>query len=367
MKLLYDHQIFSSQVYGGISRYFFELISRFSEHQEIELGFYPGYFINEYGIEKYQDKCFSYYGKKYESIPKTAKMFSLINRVKLDSFGKKFNPDVYHPTYYEDYLNHTHARKVVTVHDMIHEKLPEYFNANEKTRWIKKEIVSKAEGIIAISENTKRDLMDILNVPEEKIKVIYHGSSLSSRKNRISTYIDFPFILYVGARYTYKNFKLLIETYSRSANIKNNFKLLCLGGGPFSKKEINLLEKLKVKDRVIQMSGSDDFLADLYMQTAVFVYPSLYEGFGIPPLEAMHYGCPVVASNSSSVPEVVGDAGLLFEPTCSDDLLVNLEKVLTDTELRNTLINLGYQREFNFSWDKCAEETLSFYKSLMAN
>lgn len=369
MKLLYDHQIFSSQVYGGISRYFFELISRFSVHQEIELGLYLGYFINQYGLDKYRDNCFSYFGKKHEPIPKTARIFSLINSVKLFSFGKKFNPDIYHRTYYGKHLNHinVNAQRVLTVYDMIHEKLPEYFSARDKTSYVKQNVIGTADGIIAISESTKRDLIEILNVPEEKIEVIYLANSLSKKRDNISTQIDFPFILYVGARNGYKNFKLLLETFSRSVNIKNNFKLLCFGGGPFSKEEVSLTRRFKLEDKVIQVSGNDDLLADLYMQAAVFVYPSLYEGFGIPPLEAMHYGCPVIASNNSSIPEVVGNAGLLFEPTSSDELLANLDKVLNDMKLKNTLVDLGYQRESEFSWDKCAQETFNFYKSLLAN
>lgn len=367
MKLLYDHQIFSAQVYGGISRYFFELISRFSDHQEIELGLYLGYFINQYGLEKYQDNCFSYFGKKHEPIPKTARMFSLINSVKLHSFGKKFNPDIYHPTYYGEHLNHISTQKVLTVYDMIHEKLPEYFSTSDKTSYVKQKVIDTADGIIAISESTKRDLIEILNVPEEKIEVIYLSNSLSKKRDDISKQFDFPFILYVGSRNGYKNFKLLLETFSRSINIKNNFKLLCFGGGSFSKEEVSSIKRFKLEDKVVQISGHDDLLADLYMQAAAFVYPSLYEGFGIPPLEAMHYGCPVIASNSSSIPEVVGNAGLLFEPTSSDELLVNLDKALNDVELRKTLVDLGYQRESEFSWDKCAQETFNYYKSLMAN
>lgn len=218
-----------------------------------------------------------------------------------------------------------------------------------------------------MSRKNAKAFIEVLNVPEEKIQVVYLSNSLFKEKGSITKQVDFPFILYVGARAGYKNFELLLETYARAININNNCKLLCFGGGSFSKEEVSLLRRLKVEDKVIQVSGTDDFLADLYMQASVFVYPSLYEGFGIPPLEAMNYGCPVLASNSSSIPEVIGNAGLLFEPTCSYELLVKMDKILTDTALRNTLIDLGYQRESEFTWDKCAQETLNFYKRLLAN
>lgn len=365
MKLLYDHQIFSAQIYGGISRYFYELMGRMSAYNEVNLGIYLGYFINEYDLDKYRENCSKYYGKKHERIPKTARIFAIINGTRLKSFSKQFNPDIYHPTYYEYHLDCINARRVVTVHDMIHEKLPHYFSLRDKTPQAKKKAVSKANGIIAISESTKRDLLEILDVPEEKVQVIYHGNSLSVDKGNISTQFELPFILYVGTRTGYKNFKLLLETYARSVNINENFKLLCFGGGPFSKEEVSSIKRFKLESKVIQVPGNDDLLADLYMQAAVFVYPSLYEGFGIPPLEAMHYGCPVIASNSSSIPEVVGEAGLLFEPTCSDELLDKLDKVLSNTHLRNTLINLGFQRESEFSWDKCAQETFDFYNKIL--
>lgn len=365
MKLLYDHQIFSSQVYGGISRYFFELISRLSMYKEIELGLYHGYFINKYGLEKQQNNYFSYCGRRHKPRHRIDRIFSLFNSIQLKIFNNIFNAEIYHQTYYGDYLNNTPTKRVITVYDMIHEKLPQCFSVKDRTSEAKNKAVNKANGIIAISESTKRDLVEILGIPEEKIQVIYLANSLSKVKGNINKQIEFPFIFYVGSRGGYKNFQLLLETYSRVVGINNNYKLLCFGGGSFSQEEIYSLRRLNVEDKVLQVSGTDDLLADLYMQASVLVYPSLYEGFGIPPLEAMHYGCPVLASNSSSIPEIINNAGLFFESNSSDELLANLDKVLTDEELRSKLITSGYQRESEFSWDKCAQETLDYYKKFL--
>ena len=106
-------------------------------------------------------------------------------------------------------------------------------------------------------------------------------------------------------------------------------------------------------------------MANLYKFATVFIYPSLYEGFGIPPLEAMHYGCPVLASNSSSIPEVVGSAGLYFDPTSTDDLVLQLEQLVSDDTLRQRLSLAGFQQEKLFSWDRCADQVFNFYKKVL--
>ncbi|MEM2154884.1 MAG: glycosyltransferase family 1 protein, partial [Nitrososphaeria archaeon] len=147
--------------------------------------------------------------------------------------------------------------------------------------------------------------------------------------------------------------------------IKHDFKIVCFGGGLFSAEEIDLMIKLGLsEDQVIQISGDDKTLAHLYRNAAVFVYPSLYEGFGIPLLEAMSLGCPVICSNTSSFPEVAGNAAEFFDPYEADSIAVALENVLYSSEKSKHLVNLGYERVKNFSWEKCADETRSIYLSL---
>lgn len=170
-----------------------------------------------------------------------------------------------------------------------------------------------------------------------------------------------PFILYVGLRGEYKNFALVLAAFAQSSKINNNYKIVCFGGGKFNREEQMMLKQVGLADRVIWLSGTDEILANLYKYASVFVYPSLYEGFGIPPLEAMHYGCPVLTCNTSSIPEVVGSAGLYFDTTNMEELRDKMEKVLSDDELKQKLIKLGHQQEQHFNWDTCANETLQFY------
>src|SRR5439155_12251123 len=140
---------------------------------------------------------------------------------------------------------------------------------------------------------------------------------------------DRPYLLFVGNRGTYKNFDLLARTYARSDRLQREFDIVCFGGQRESSHPARL-EQLGIASRVQYFSGGDQVLANLYRHAFALVYPSKYEGFGIPPLEAMHYGCPVIASNAGSLPEVVADAGLMFDPNSEDDLLNKLYRLIDD-------------------------------------
>jgi len=205
--------------------------------------------------------------------------------------------------------------------------------------------------------------MHYYNVPEERIKVIYLGNPLNLEVTA-PRIVDTPYILFVGLRGGYKNFDKLLTAYAQSKKLNKDFKLICFGGWKFIAHEQSLIRSLGLGDKVLHYSGPDQILANLYKYSAVFVYPSLYEGFGIPPLEAMHYGCPVLVSNTSSIPEAVGQAGLYFNPTSADDLSFHLDKILHDDTLRNELIRRGHEQENKFSWDVCAQETLKLYRQV---
>ena len=144
-----------------------------------------------------------------------------------------------------------------------------------------------------------------------------------------------------------------------------NFDLVCFGGGAFTTREIALIKALNIDTkRVRQVPGSDEMLAGFYKAASAFVYPSLYEGFGIPPLEAMSFACPVVCSNVSSIPEIVGDAAEMFDPYDIESIQLAIERVVQDEELKSELINRGKERIKQFSWERCAQETLKVYKKI---
>ena len=175
-----------------------------------------------------------------------------------------------------------------------------------------------------------------------------------------------PFLLYVGWREWYKNFKPFLKSISRSKSIMNDFDIIAFGGGVFTLDELKLMRKLGFRDgQVKQISGSDDLLAKYYSNARAFVFPSLYEGFGLPPLEAMSYNCPVISSNASCMPEVIGDAAEYFDPNSLDEMLESVEKTVFSDSRINELVQLGKQQIEKYSWQKCASETLSIYQSIL--
>lgn len=367
MNLIYDHQIFARQRYGGISRYFFELISRLSQTSEVDLTLFLGFFINEYGIEKIKGLRHPIKSWKHAPFPKTSRLFMTMNALWFSHVIAKAKRGIYHQTYYDLLAPDFKGKRIVTVYDMIHELHPSHFSSKETEAVMrtKKLSVEKADGIICISESTKKDLLNHFDVEEDKVKVIYLGNSLDIPINA-SAIIDGPYILYVGVRGGYKNFSALLTAYARSERIRQEFKIVCFGGGLFNSQEKELIRSFNLVGKVLQQSGSDEILANLYHYATLFVFPSLYEGFGIPLLEAMHYGCPVLASDVSSIPEVLGPAGLYFNPTDIDNLAHNLGRVLYDVTLRVKMKDIGLEQGRRFSWNHCAKETHVFYEKVLS-
>jgi glycosyltransferase involved in cell wall biosynthesis len=250
---------------------------------------------------------------------------------------------------------------------MIHEKYPEQFPSSKRITEDIKRSVLQADHVICISESTRNDLIDIVGVSPEKVSVVYLGHSLQKALHsdrNIS--ISYPFILYVGKRDGYKNFDSLLQAYMISRTIYMNYKLVCFGGGKFSSKENEKIGAFPVqKKNIIHLDGDDAVLGYLYSKADLFVYPSLYEGFGIPLLEAMSHGVPVVCSNTSSLPEVVGDSAEIVDPCEVDAIAKAMGNVLESSKRRKELIQLGYERIKRFTWDNCAADTYSIYRALV--
>jgi glycosyltransferase involved in cell wall biosynthesis len=228
----------------------------------------------------------------------------------------------------------------------------------------KKKSIDNSDHIICISENTKKDLMKIFNVNEKKISVVYLGTNLTEKGN-IELCKDKNFILYVGSRRNYKNFKTLIKAYSISKKIKKDLKLIFFGGERYSSTDANLIESHNLEKKNIKfISGDNSLLQSYYMNASLFIYPSLYEGFGLPILEAMINSCPVACSNTSSLPEIAGNAAEYFNPKNPEDICEKMEKIIYDNNLSKELISKGLIQSKKFSWKKCAEETLDVYKKI---
>lgn len=375
MKIAYDSQIFCAQTYGGVSRYFCEIASRLAQTSGLEISIAAPLYVNAYLQNLPRIIVKGFRG------PSTGRFKSGYPRLFLRGAGLVLGdlalrvqlPDIVHETYYFSYpLGPRRARRVITLHDMIHERFPADFPLADKTTRYKALAAKRADHVICVSESTRRDAIEILGLAPEKITVIHHGFDLMKGGNNSLfdeldvTNRDRPFLLYVGNRGGYKNFLRLLEAYASSPLLRTEFRLICFGGGALSSGEQERIAKLGLDgDRVIQLGGSDQLLSTLYARASVFVYPSLYEGFGIPPLEAMSHDCPVVCGMTSSIPEVVGDGGEYFDSTDVDSMRQAIERVVSSESLRSGLIEKGRARLSCFSWDRCARETLKVYRELV--
>ena len=268
---------------------------------------------------------------------------------------------------------------VVTIYDLVLEKFPEtmYWKNWLSLKTLMRVSARKASKIIAISENTKKDIMDCYGIGAEKIRVIHLGvgrqfspqpdpneADVLSRYNLSSGYI-----LSVGALEPRKNIPRLVNAYKQVASSGEPApKLVIVGGQGWRNGDLDrLVRESELVDQVV-LTGyvPDEDLPTLYRQATAFVYPSLYEGFGLPPLEAMACGTPVITSNVSSLPEVVGDAAILIDPYNVTEIAQAIASVLKDEGLRDNLRTSGLVRSRLFNWDKTARETLKLYQEVIA-
>lgn len=377
IKIVFDSQIFCAQVYGGVSRYFCEIVPRLPEsNADFWIKIVAPMYVNEYlrlvplsflwGFPVPQFAC------------KVTRLFSSHTRTFFRLLGvflgtiyiNLVNPDIVHQTYfYPLYLFRRRTKKVLTIYDMIHEKFPSDFPSKDKTAKYKRQAALSADHVICISESTRRDVIEILGVDANRTSVIYLGFSYFSpslaEPSELAQPCKSPYLLYVGQRAGYKNFNNLLRAYSESKKLSQTFNIICFGGGSLTADEFALMQTLGInRDTIIHLSGDDQLLGYLYKNASAFVYPSLYEGFGIPPLEAMSQGCPVVCSLSSSIPEVVGDAGEYFNPSNVSDIGKAIENVVFNEDRSSQLRLLGMNQLDKFSWNKCAKETARIYMTI---
>ncbi len=254
-----------------------------------------------------------------------------------------------------------HKRQIITVHDLIPLLFPKYHKKQyHYYKYLLPIILKNSVKIITVSKYTKHLIVDLYKVPEKKIYVIYNGineSFLSKNFNNIKQ----NYLLYVGRFTPMKNMEGLIKAFEILTNRYDfELKLKLVGGyGNF-----NINNKIKEKVELI-CNVSDEELIDLYKNASLFVYPSLFEGFGLPPLEAMACGCPIVVSNVASLPEVCEDAACYVDPYDVDNIVNGIYKVLTDETLRQSMIQKGIERVKLFSWKRSAEEYLKVFEEVI--
>lgn len=368
MRILYDGKIYSMQVAGGVNRYFANLIGR------LPADFTPFLLVG-------QSRDFNYpvhprlkvYGRQNFDLGKISSRLdsycSVLKGHYLQSIVNANHFDVVHPTYYElltrQDMRTSRAPVVLTVWDMIEEIFADRLDPKGIAAERKRKAVTAAQQIICISENTKRDLLERHKIPEDRVRVIHLASEINDDISYGTEPVPVrPYYLYVGSRFIHKNFDGLLKALASVVSVQPEVAL-CVVGAAFTKPEQRLITALKLADHIEHYGYlSDRHLAKLYRCSIALVYPSLYEGFGLPLLEAMSCGTAVIASNVSSIPEVVGHAGLLFDPGSRDELTDSLLLLLNNPAERELLVAKGRKRSQDFNWDKTVSKTLKIYRSV---
>lgn len=288
---------------------------------------------------------------------------------------------------------------VVTVHDLILTKFPtmrattlgpfKYFLKNLAYRLVINRAVRSSKRIIAVSDFTKRDIVSQFKVKPSKVEVIYEGvadlekakddyyASKLKEEDVLSDYcILEPYLLYVGNAYPHKNLEFLLGVFKDLKHEYGNLKLVLVG------KEDYFYARLKERAQELGLWSSlpnreadwpvifpgyvpDEQLRVLFLRALAYVFPSRYEGFGLPPLEAMAHNCPVISSNTTCLPEILGEAAEYFDPTKEESLRKAIERIITDQKRREELVALGQERRLLYNWHTCAEKTFKLYLEVL--
>ncbi len=359
MKVLYDSQIFSRQIFGGISQYYVNLINSLPADVEgkISLRVSANHYL------QFLNPPLKVPGLRH--FPERAKLSALINKGGDCKALRKGDFDIFHPTEYGTYhIGLTNRPTVVTVHDMIHEY--------DGGKWVREEIredirksIGHADRLIAISQSTAKDLVKIYGVDEGKIDVVYHG--YESRGGEVLYPSELPedYLLFVGQRGGYKNFEKFFEAFVRLSRHYPRLHLVCTGK-PFTSGERKMIATAGLTGRVHSRFVSGREMKGLYSKAKCFVFPSYYEGFGLPILEGFSAGVPVALSDATCFPEIAGEGGAYFNPHYADSMYETIKHVLDDEEFRKKLKSESAKRLKSFSWDKTARETAAVYRKTLS-
>ena len=371
MKIFFDHKIFSKQCYGGPSRYYVNLVNKLNELTKVDAKIFAPLHINFFLSSNFPNNIGISnklpFSKTLDQFNSIKKQILKLNNIFNESHLNKFNPDIVHTTYYDEYFPKNSDNLVITVFDLIHEIFSEDYG--KKSKFLPKlNILRRAREIICISESTKKDLIKFYNIPDEKISVTYLANSLSmSNKDEYKDNIILDkYFLYVGGRWKYKNFNQLIYALNYNPKILNDLKLVIFGGGKLNDDEKKLFNKLNINmNRITHINGDENLLKSLYKNAEFFIYTSKYEGFGIPILESFSQDCPVLCSNTSSLPEVAGEAAIYFNPNDYTSISDAIEKITYSNNEKKIFKKKGKERLKFFSWEKCAKETNEVYKKVL--
>jgi glycosyltransferase involved in cell wall biosynthesis len=361
MRIFFDGFIYDFQQFGGINRYFNEIIKRLPAEDTPSVSTYLGrreFWPSHPRLKVVRSRPFA-----------RAPALAFAGQMWLKAQTTSARADLFHPTYYQLLDQSISKRRplVITVHDMIHEIFRPQANLSEEVRIAKRSLVERADAILCNSEHTRQDLIRYYPLAEPKCSVTPLASSIvvDLASAEAEKGLERPFFLYVGGRESYKNFGVMLDAWAQFSALHPEH-LLRVVGGSWRPEESHRITELGLQKSVVLHKNVDDAkLAILYHRSIALVYPSLYEGFGIPPLEAMRCHTAVICSNSSSLPEVGGDAPLYFDPRKSEELCAQMTRLAESSTLRTTCLSRGALRAQLFSWEQTAALTHKVYRSLL--
>lgn len=369
LRPILTHDIFAAQRVGGVSRYFAELHKALRRDGVRSTVIAPIYLCDALQdatdvVGRHLPRCATFRGASRFA----SQVSRAVEPIAMTRLGSGAERPLVHPTYYSSSAEPGRFPIVVTVYDMIHERYPEFFAAGtdvaEKKRWW----CAHADGIIAISHHTKRELVELLDVDPERVTVT-QLAPVAVKPNaqtleRLSG--ERPYVLYVGTRGGHKNFARFVSAFAQSSSARENVRVIAFGGGPARPSEKAHIDSLGSRLDVSFVTGDDADLAAHYAAAAAFVCPSLDEGFGLPPLEAMLHGCPVAAASAGAVPEVVDAAAILFEPTDLDSIASAVDVVVTGSpSVRSELVGRARRHAAEFTWTRTARATVGAYEAAL--
>lgn len=359
MNLAYDGHIFRWQRVGGVSRYFREIISRLPPDWSPTI------------LGEADPRNLPQHPHLVASGMSTMRPRSLSQPLKTWWWKKHHlkRARLFHPTYYGltggMRYDEIPCPVVVTVHDLIAATYPQLEDSAAGTMRAMRESLSCAAHAICVSRATERDLLEHFPHIAGKTSVIYHGTSFAvATAPPPNTIFETPTFLFVGRRATYKNFPLLLRAFAKACQSHSTMRL-CAAGGPLSEEEKWQIHFLGISDRIDSAPfPSEEKLAQLYRSSVALLYPSRHEGFGIPPLEAMACGTLAVTSNTTSLPEVVGDAGIMLDPTDESAWTECMLAIARNAIARTELLERGRRRAIELSWEASAAAHVVQYERL---
>jgi glycosyltransferase involved in cell wall biosynthesis len=358
VRVRFSPDIFRTQTYGGVSRYITEL-HRGLVGRGVDSRIIGGLHVNSYvhGLPG----AFGLDVNWVRPLRARQALTKVTDRALERMWCSRLDRStIWHKSMFDRWVPKG-PRLAVTVYDMLHERYPEQFGPRDVIPASKRPWCEAADVVFAISATTRDDLLERFGLPAEKVVVTPLGVTVVEPSPGPLPFAAPPWFLYVGERAKpYKNWQAVLGALTA---LGPEFRLACFGP-PATTAEMDLLATRGLTDRVRFVGGDDHDLARLYRAASALVYPSLFEGFGLPPLEAMAQGCPVVAARAGAMPEVLGDAAVFFDPTDVDDLSAALGQILTDHDRTEGLRSRGYSRAATFTWQRTVDTTLDAYRAV---